>query len=111
MRRFLNLIVLLLVVAVALVFGKLNDGPVTVDFFVRSFDGWPLGFWLLLFFLGGMLIAGVVVYVQLWFSLRRRLREVERRATEDAKRSGSDGGTTRGALTASADREQAGTAE
>lgn len=83
MKRVLTLILVALIVALAMVFGKLNATPVDVDFFFHTLSGWPLGFWLLLFFLAGMILAGVLVYVQLWFSLRRRLREVKRQSTEE----------------------------
>jgi len=84
MKRLFNLIVILLIVVLAMAFGRLNSEPVTVDFFVHRVSDWPLGFWLLLSFLVGMIIAGTLVYVQLWFSLQRRLRAI-RRESEKAR--------------------------
>jgi uncharacterized integral membrane protein len=89
MKRIFNFLVILVVVVLAMLFGKLNPAPVDVDFFfVPPISGWPLGFWLLLFFLIGMLLAGLLVYVQLWFSLRRRMKVMRREQQSAATATG-----------------------
>ena len=88
MKRIFNFLIILVGVVLAMLFGKLNPAPVDVNFFFQTFPGWPLGFWLLLFFLGGMLLAGSLVYVQLWFSLRRRLRILRREQQSAASGTG-----------------------
>ena len=71
MRLFKTLFALLFA-ATGVVFGALNQAPVQVDLWFRTFEA-RLGFTLLTVLLLGALLGGLVVTVGVVWPLRRRL--------------------------------------
>ena len=77
MKRIVTLILILAFLAFGLFFGSLNDVPVTVDYFFWQ-TSWPLAVNLMLFFLAGVMVSGLLVYLSMWVSLKRRIAQLKK---------------------------------
>lgn len=77
MKRIVTLILILTFLAFGLFFGSLNDAPVTVDYFFWQ-TTWPLAVNLMLFFLAGVVVSGLLVYLSMWVSLKRRIARLKK---------------------------------
>ncbi len=86
MSRFLTLLLVLLFVAGGLFFGTLNESLVSVDLFFIKIE-WPLALVVMSAFLAGILVSGTLVYLSMWFGVKRRIRLLK---AQQGKRS-SDG--------------------
>jgi uncharacterized integral membrane protein len=85
MKRFLNLLLIVVVALAAILFATLNDSRASLDlFFIQTADR-PLTVWLIISFALGLLIGGSLVYMNMWFGLRRRIREHRREQAQQAE--------------------------
>ena len=84
MKWFIVLIVMLVFAAAGVFFGQLNNQPLTVDLFFFSQE-LSTAVWLALAFLVGVVLAGALVYLNMWWVVRRRVRQT--RKDEQAKAS------------------------
>ncbi len=80
MKRLVTLLLILAFLAFGLFFGSLNESPVTVDYFFWQ-TSWPLAVNLMLFFLAGVIISGLLVYLSMWVSLKRRISQLKKQQT------------------------------
>lgn len=84
MKWLIILIVLLAFAGFGVFFGQLNDQPVTVDLFVMQQE-FSAAVWLALAFFSGVFLSGVMVYLNMWLVVQRRVKQA--RKTEQAKAS------------------------
>ncbi|MEM9533380.1 MAG: LapA family protein [Pseudomonadota bacterium] len=77
MARLATFLLVLAFVAFGLFFGTLNEQPVEVDFFFFTLN-WPLALMIMSAFLAGVLLSGSLVYLSMWFGVRRRIREMKK---------------------------------
>ncbi len=77
MKWFIILLTLLVFAGIGVFFGQLNDQPLTVDlfFFQQQFS---TAVWLALAFLTGVVLSGALVYLNMWWVVRRRVRQTKR---------------------------------
>ncbi len=76
MSRIFTLLLVLVFVAFGLFFGTLNEVPVTVDLFFISITR-PLALVVIAAFLAGVLLSGTMVYLSMWFGVKRRIRALK----------------------------------
>ena len=84
MKRWLSILVALLVVFAAIVFSAINQGAVALDVYFASFSV-PVGVLVLASVFAGCVLGGLVLYPGVIVPLRMRVaslrRELERRST------------------------------
>jgi len=76
MNRLIFGLVAVLAIAVGLLVGTLNSEKVALDLLWLQLD-WPLGLLVLLFFVTGLLLGLVMVYLSQVFPLRLKLRKAQ----------------------------------
>ena len=84
MKRVFNTLLIVSIALLAIVFATLNDSRVALDLFF-----WPpaersLATWLIISFLLGLTIGGLLVYLNMWFNLRRKIRLHQQQQNREA---------------------------
>jgi len=77
MKWFIVLIIMLVFAAVGVFFGQLNNQLLTVDLFFFSQE-FSVAVWLALAFLTGVVLAGTLVYLNMWWVVRRRVKQTRK---------------------------------
>ncbi len=90
MKKILTLALILVFAVFGLMFGSLNDTPVMIDYLWLKTE-WPLGVNLMLFFLAGVIVSGLMVYVSMWISLKRRIAALKKSQSSTDRRSAASG--------------------
>lgn len=88
MARLATFLLVLVFVAFGLFFGTLNEEPVSIDFFFFILE-WPLALIIMAAFLAGVLLSGSLVYLSMWFGVRRRIRQLKKAQAKSEARAGS----------------------
>lgn len=92
MKKLLTLVLILIFAVFGLMFGSRNEVPVVVDYlWIRT--EWPLGVNLMLFFLAGVIISGLLVYLSMWVSLKRRIAALKKSHTTTVSRESTASGS------------------
>ena len=74
MKRLLNILLIISITLMAVLFATLNDTRVVLNLLFWQPTEQSLASWLLISFLLGLCIGGLLVYLNMWFSLRRKIR-------------------------------------
>ncbi len=77
MRRIIQILLILGFVTIGLFFGTLNDEPWSVNYFLFT-TNFPGAFNLLLFFLIGLIVGALTVYLSMLIHVRKKVRQVKR---------------------------------
>ena len=90
MKRLFNTLLIVSVTLLAITFAILNDSPAALNLFFWQTTERSLATWLILSFLIGLSIGGLLVYLNMWFNLRRKIRakrqqETRQTATTEAQ--------------------------
>lgn len=85
MKRLFNILLIAVIVLLAILFASINNSQVSLDLVF-----WPpielsIASWLIIAFLVGLSIGGLLVYLNMWFSLRRKIRAQRQQSVTDNK--------------------------
>ena len=83
MKSWFNIVLIVSIVLLAILFASANNTQVALDLFF-----WPplelsIASWLIIAFLTGLSIGGCLVYLNMWFGLRRKIRAHRQQASAD----------------------------
>jgi uncharacterized integral membrane protein len=83
MKRSLNAFLIASIVLLSILFASLNKTHVALDLVF-----WPpielsIASWLIIAFLIGLSVGGLLVYLNMWFSLRRKIRAHRQQSSTD----------------------------
>ena len=81
MKRLLNTLLIVSITLSAIAFATLNDSPAALNLFFWQTTERSLATWLILSFLIGLSIGGMLVYLNMWFTLRRKIRAKRQQET------------------------------
>ena len=87
MKRFFNILLIVSIALLAILviaFASLNDSQVTLNLFFFDTAERSLAIWLILTFLIGLCLGGFLVYLNMWFNLRRQIRAHRREHSRQA---------------------------